>query len=315
MAKRPSVGTSWHTIAKHGLFIEFVAREVRVANHPNLDWINRLVWFDLTAGNAVPAYDAPWHTACSPGILAFQAAQSVKRTLVALYERDPAIYAQLLESLERHLPGLGYEQMGDRVWRIGDRVLLWANNEDGRVAKTSELRVNDAVLVLNDPNAITGWAMRPGFAAEILEQQHCKGLRILSTLGCNVNGILRTPLRRASDDGSEAMSLNERTAWFDLVNEQKLILPRRHDMLLTSFERDRDKWAYMLWQPDKPRWRDDAESDVRKAFASAGRAGAMAWFRTDPAGFRRMQDELFLTQRERDEQANSPLFGPGPEAA
>lgn len=307
MAKPPTVGASWHSRAKHRLVWEFVAREVRAANHPKL-WFDRLVWFDLTAGDAIPAYEAEWHTACSPGILAFQASQSVKPVWVALYERAPETYAKLLASLAEHLPTLGYEQIADRVWRIGDRVMLWAQNDDGRTAKTTELCRPHAVLVLNDPNAITGWAMRAGFAAEI--QQRASGLRILSTLGCNVTGIKRAPYERDTlslGDGVEIMSLTERKAWFGLIDEQVNALPRRHDLLLTSFERDRDQWAYMLWQPDKPRWRDDAEADVRTAFASVGRPGQMAWLKTDRPGFEAMQAKLFLTSKELAERANTQL--------
>lgn len=307
MAKRPNVGTSWHTRAKHRLIWEFVAREVRAANHPKL-WFDRLVWFDLTAGDAIPAYEAEWHTACSPGILAFQASQSVKPVWVALYERAPETFGKLVASLSEQLPRLGYEQIGDYVWRIGDRVLLWVKNDDGRNAKTTELCRPHAVLVLNDPNAITGWAMRTGFAAEI--QQRASGLRILSTLGCNVTGIKRAPYERdtlALGDGVEIMSLTERKAWFGLIDEQVNALPRRHDLLLTSFERDRDQWAYMLWQPDIPRWRGEAEEDVRRAFASVGHPGQMAWLRANPDGFAAMQAKLFLTSKERDALANTPL--------
>lgn len=302
-----TVGNSWHTITKHSLKRRFVAREVGAANH--IDWIHRLVWIDLTAGDAIPRYDAEWHEACSPGILAHHAIQARKPVIIDLYEKDPDTFGKLIASLDVHLPMLGYTRETDHRWRLGDKVWLRAVNGDGRQAPIAHLERNDAALILSDPNAITDWPMRRGFAQEI--DDRCKGLRILSTLGCNVCGIMRFPLDAEGvlPLGETVMSLKERRNWFRLIEEQEAVLPRRHDLMLAAFERDSAKWAYLLWTPTAGRWRAETENDVRTAFRKVGRAADIAWFRLDQQRFEQAMKRLFLTGGEFFEETNTPLWG------
>jgi hypothetical protein len=171
------------------------------------------------------------------------------------------------------------------------------------------LRKNDAVLVLNDPNAITGWAMRHSFAREIAAQS--KGLRILSTLGVNVSGGKRRPLRKADAlpfvDEPEAMSLDEREGWFGLIKQQQDHLPAHHDLLLAAFDRDASQWAYLLTVPTKARWRREAAADATQAFVAVKKSGSMAYYRENGAQYEQIKDRLFLTKKELAERANTPL--------
>lgn len=310
MAKRMDVGTSWHTRAKHSLMREFIAKEVRAAN--SLGWFERLSWIDLTAGNGVPAYGCDWYETCSPGILARHAATSRKPVMVHLYEKNSATYGELLSQLESHLPHIGYSRSGESQWQIERRIILRVFNADGRTATLDHLSRKDAVLVLNDPNAITEWAMRPTFAAEI--DARAKGLRIMSTLGCNVCGIKRAPFQKEGaeplSDEPELMSLTERRNWFRLISGQEEALPQRHDMLLASFARDSSQWAYLMSTPET--WWSETEDEVLSAFSDpdVGHAAEMAWFRRDSARFEKTKERLFLTKAELRDRDNPALpFG------
>lgn len=296
MAKSLDVGRSWRTYAKHDLMSSVVGQEVGVVNHgPALRDRERLVWIDLTAGDAALIEDVEWHRGCSPGILAHHAAQSAKPVGVILHEIQPATYDRLLANLETYLPGLGYTRETDNTWRIpGRRTMVHALNQSGQKASVGYLRRTDAVLVLNDPNAITEWAMRATFASEIADVTWC--FRSLSTMGCNPGGLKRTPL-------------TERESWFSLIGTQQEALPPHRDLLLAAIERDEAQWAYLLSTASK--WRSNTESVVRSAFGRCGRTAATAWFRHDQAAFEETKRRLFLTKNELREQENPTLpFGP-----
>lgn len=99
MAKRKDVGTSDdHTPIKHAIMRQFVGKEVRAAN--SLGWIERLVWIDLTAGKAEPAYGDSWSDSCSPGILASRAIESTQPVVIDLYEKNPDTYTKLVDNLD-----------------------------------------------------------------------------------------------------------------------------------------------------------------------------------------------------------------------
>jgi hypothetical protein len=308
MSKRMDVGTSWHTVAKHNLMRSIACKQIVAAN--KIEWLERIALYDLTAGNGIPAYDAEWSHACSPGILASQATKSGKPVLVDLYEKDAGTYGKLLASLTEQLPFLGYRQTAENRWQARTNIVLRATHMDGRMAPVDHLRHRDDVLVFNDPNSITEWAMRSGFAQEI--SRRAKGLRILSTLGCNVCGIKMLPYAKEDQtlplgDGPEVMSLTERRNWFRLVTEQQEALLDRHDLLLAAFERDSSQWAYLLSTPATQRWTAEAEKHVHEAFSMVGRTAEMSWFRQNPDRFDWTKRKLFLTKSELQAQANTPL--------
>ncbi|HKS46737.1 MAG TPA: hypothetical protein VJT49_16820 [Amycolatopsis sp.] len=254
--------------------------------------ITRHVWWDLTAGNGVAEYDAPWRTSCSPGILANHAAKARKPVDILLYEIQVGTYDRLLGELGNNLPTLGYEKDGEDRWVLDDRVRLRAVNASGHTADTSILRPSDAVLVFNDPNAITEWAMRPSFAQEVTNRG--VGLfRSLSTLGCNAAGIKRGDLEDGSGDAKR-----ERRAWFELIAAQQASLPAYRDLFLAGIERDAAQWAYLLCTAQT--WWGKTEAIFRTEFAKINRTTTMDWYRRDPARFEAAKRFLFLTRRERE---------------
>lgn len=240
MAKRMDVGTSHHTPIKHAIMCEFVGKEVRAANR--LGWFQRLVWIDLTAGNAIANDPAAWSESCSPGILASLAAFSDKPVVIDLYEKNPDTYATLLDNLAANLPILGYERVAEHKWRIGaTEVRAW--NWDGREAGIDHIRRSDAVLVLNDPNGITEWAMHREFTKILAEK--AKGIRTLSCVGFNVAGIKRIPFQR-DDPTPRTDSISARSEWYELIGSITDFLPERLDLMLAGFARDSSHWS---WEP------------------------------------------------------------------
>jgi hypothetical protein len=280
LSKHRDVGRSWRTHAKHELMSSVVGQEVGVAVKLDVD---RLVWIDLTAGDAAPVDGEKWNRSCSPGILAHHAAHSRKPVEIVLHEIQPATFDRLCGNLERFLPDLGYEKDGDSVWRLDGSVSITAINASGHDADVAFISNRDAVFVLNDPNAITEWAMRPTFAREIVDRTWC--FRSLSTMGCNPAGIKRLPFE-------------ERQAWFDMIGTQQNTLPHYRDLLLAAIERDEAQWAYLLCTSAK--WRTTSENVVSTAFRRTGRTAAMTWFGVDPLGFEETKRFLFLTKKERD---------------
>lgn len=304
MPKSKDVGASaHHTPIKHAIMREFVAKETRAAN--NLGWFDRLVWIDLTAGNAIPAYDAPWSEACSPGILAHAARQSRKRVVIDLYEKNPETYATLLASLSVNLPALGYERFAEHKWRAGDAELR-AYQHDGRAAGTDHILRRDAVLVLNDPNGITEWAMHREFTA-ILDRR-AKGIRTLSCVGFNVAGIKRSPFAR-NESAPRTDSVSARSEWYELIGSITDFLPSRLDLMFAAFTRDSSQWAYLFSSPLPWRDKGEEESVIANAFAVTGepRDYELAWFKRDRAKFRRMVDQRILTKAELSERENQSL--------
>lgn len=279
MAKSLDVGRSWRTYAKHELMNSTMGQEVGVTGE--LRDAHRLVWIDLTAGDAALVDGSAWHDGCSPGILARHAVKSSKPVFITLHEIQAATFDRLLANLALHLPSLGYERTREDTWRIKSTVLLRACNVSGQQASVQHVQQNDAVFVLNDPNAITEWAMRDTFAREISDRTWL--FRSLSTMGCNPAGLKR-------------MKADERISWFDLVEAQQAALPTHRDLLLAAIERDEAQWAYLLGTASL--WRAKTEALVRTAFKRCGRTAAMAWFRKSAPEFQDAKLQLFLTRNE-----------------
>lgn len=281
-----TVGRSWRTVAKHALMRNLLGQEVGVVNmwRARGDDISGAAWYDLTAGDGVAPDGVPWGTGCSPGIVASYARDLRVPTTALLSEIQPATYDRLLANLAENLPRLGYRQTGDFEWRFdraGVPIVISALNMSGWDASVAIIGRDDAVFVLNDPNAITEWAMRPTFAQEIRERTWRS--RSLSTMGCNPAGLKR-------------LDLGERREWFGLVESQQVALPAYRDLLLTAIERDDAQWAYLVGQAAK--WRKPTEDKVRSAFAQAGRTVAMSWYALDRPGFEATKDRLFFTKQE-----------------
>lgn len=291
-----TVGKSWRTYAKHELMRSITGQEIGVANSTGnrMSAIDRLVFYDLTAGDGVAPDGVDWLKGCSPGILAHCAAKSAKPVLILLHEIQANTYGRLLDNLAGpfNLVQLGFERESDSVWRLDDRVEIRAIHGSGHAADVSFLSDRDAVLVFNDPNAITEWAMRDSFAQEIKDQgTWC--CRMLSTMGCNPAGLKRLRLGQSLDENRV-----ERIDWFGLIDAQQSACPGYRDMLLAAIERDDAQWAYLL--STSQNWRDTTEAVVRSAFKRVGRTAEMAWWRRAPALFEETKLRLFLTRKERD---------------
>jgi hypothetical protein len=181
-------------------------REIAVARH--LAPITRMVWFDLTAGDGAVADGDDWCRNCSPGLMAFHAlyvngAQRPKPIDVYLYENKRTTFNELEHNLDRHLPGMDYRRDGDD-WVCG-AVRIHVVAGSGEDALLDVVDRSTAVLVSNDPNAITTWAMRPTFAMEVRERT--SHFQTINTMGCNVGGLKR--LDRTTRDSLKPNLLGE----------------------------------------------------------------------------------------------------------
>lgn len=254
----------------------------------NIPRIRQLVLLDLTAGDGVPIDDIvpgtelDWTRNCSPGIKASLAKLSVKPVTIGLFEDKPKTFERLMGSLNEQLPKLGYVGEDDE-WRYGDLVKLKAYNNSGADVPVHWVKPWIAVLAVNDPNAITTWAMRPSFPQEVAERT--PWFRSMSTMGCNASGQKR-------------MDLSERLQWFEHVAGQESALPRHHDLLLAAIEKDKSQWAYLINESEK--WCKRTSAAVDSCFGKYGRTVAKALFRTEPERFEEIKRELFLTKKERE---------------
>jgi hypothetical protein len=276
-----TVGRSWRTPAKHDLMRQLIGKEVGVVGS-KAD-IARSVWYDLTAGDAAPVDDQPWEQSCSPGILAHHATNSKKPVVVILYEIKPNTFSRLVANLAERLPTMGYARGDDGLWLFGEHVRFHAICASGSDADIRGVQRGDAVFAFNDPNAITEWAMRPTFAAEI--QSRTWLFRSLTTMGCNPAGLKRL-------DYDE-----HRAGWFDLIQAQERAQPPHRDLLLAAIRRDDAQWAYLMSEPTK--WKPAMEVTARSSFKRFGMDVDTAWWRTEPEAFEALKRQLFLTNAER----------------
>src|SRR5579872_2952612 len=92
MAKRMTVGRSHRTTVKHKLMNDLIGEEVGVVG--NLHRVDRHVWLDLNAGDAVAEEGQSWRESCSPGIFAYHASRARKPVTVRLHEVDAAVRSE-----------------------------------------------------------------------------------------------------------------------------------------------------------------------------------------------------------------------------
>lgn len=282
MAKPVNVGRSWRTPIKHDYVWSVVGQEAGAIAHLGAQ---TGAWYDLTAGDAALIPGEMWHRACSPGILAFHAANTKIPVRVRLHEIQPATYDRLLGNLGAYLPTLGYGAMNPNTWAHPvSHSTVSAYNISGADADVSDIDRDTAAFVVNDPNAITEWAMRPTFAAEISERTWLS--RCLSTMGCNPAGLKR-------------LTIDERINWFATVREQQLCLPEYRDLSLAALDRDEAQWAYLVATSDK--WRTKTDQAAMKSAKNCNRSVSIAWWRQDRARFDDLLLRLFLQKTERDQ--------------
>lgn len=276
------------TYSKHETLNRFVGKEIGVINRGGTRFLRncrRLVWIDLTAGDAgLQHEDDDWCKNSSPGILAHHARwdRGVKPVDVRLVEINEKTYSRLLDNLTSRLPTLGYTQVAESVWRHQDRVTLRALNTDGRSISVDFIQPTDAVLVLNDPNGVNGWAMRDTLPREI--SQRTDRFRSFSTIGWNVKGAKAWASRE------------ERVGRFDLIAPQMKNLARQRDLCLAWIDRDDAQWSYLLETPHE--WREATEDEIRRAFGRNNLDVHLTWYRDDPIRFRNARMRMSLTKVE-----------------
>lgn len=284
---RTTTGRSeYRTPGKHGAMYRTFGREIGALSRRRMDCVSGAYWSDLSAGDGAGEPGRPWHESCSPGILAHHArfAGYDKPVYVDLCEKAAATYEALLDNLAENLPGLGYVRVVEDRWQAHDgRVNLRVRNIDSTTIETLDGVPPDwAVMIVNDPNKVSDWAMHPNLMANASAGRWtCLGM---STMGCNVGGLKR-------------ISSEERAIWYQHVQGQVDGLWQHHDLLLAAIERDDAQWAYLITAPQK--WVDATEQDVRNAFGQEGLSLRCEWLRRDPDAFRDLLDVLFKTRKER----------------
>ena len=295
-----NVGTSWRTWLKHKAMHAFVAEEVGALSTSRFAWVAACDWIDTTAGNGM-AVDGDgqeidradtefWSQHCSPGILCFQATQSHKPVTIMMFELDPDTYAVLVDQLSFQLGRLGFapgDAYLDQFEWIGEsehghQIRVTAVCGSGHTAPVDHIARAHAVLVLNDPNNVDRWAVRDGFAAEIMARG-TNMLRMFHAIGANANGVKR-------------MSREYRARWFTFVDAEIAALSANHDLILCRLVQDSHQWAYMIRTSSG--WRDKAERIFKRSFKEWGRGLDFAWHRTGPDQFDAITKKLFLTSSE-----------------
>lgn len=274
-----TVGRSWRTPIKHEYLSSIAGQETGAIGHLGA---KRGIWYDLTAGDAALIPGEMWHRSCSPGILAYHASQCQVPVHVRLHEIQAATYDRLVGNLDRYLPTLGYGQTGSDAWtNPGNGSTVMVHNLSGADADVTDVDGDTAVFVVNDPNAIVDWAIRPTFAAEIADRTWLS--RCLSTMGCNPAGIKR-------------LVIGERIHWFATVREQQRATPEYRDLSLAALDRDEAQWAYLVATSDK--WRTKTDQAAKKSAKSCNRSVNIAWWRQEPDQFDGLLLRLFLQKAE-----------------
>lgn len=293
MARQITVGRSeGRTPGKHGLMDALAGKEVgmvsRVLSRRH-NVINALM-IDLTAGDAAPpdCTDVKdWRRNCSPGILAYHAANATAPTHVDLYEASGGTFEVLVRNLTEYLPQLGYEPIAGAVWSWRHQkaqATITAHRTSGENASLSRVNSNTAVFVTHDPNHIRDWAMRPSFAMEV--RAKTLWFTSITTMGCNVGGLKRTDYA-------------ERVNWFTYVESIASNLYPHHELFLCAINGDAAQWAYLVEVSHKDDHADDLEKKAHQVFNAQGLSLRHAWFKRGNGEFIRILRELFLTKDER----------------
>lgn len=298
MGKRTRLpGHSDRTPGKHELLNRVAHKLAWVSTTPKIG--ARGVYFtDLCAGDGIPADDElalghDFWDGTSPGIL-IRHTGAVSKMLdanVDLYEISRATFDRLIETLERELrcsPIIGPDSIHTFRFRsYGGFVTVRAIPGDGKDAQVSHLKQNTCVLINNDPNTNKDWAMRPRLIPEIrVKTWMCT---TLSTMGCNVGGLLR-------------LSLEERQLWYQQVMAVRTSLPPHQNILLAAIDPDPARWAYMVtpptaWTREDAKW--SVQNEIRRSFQRINREMRIASLRDNPDDFEELQDILFLRNAER----------------
>ena len=170
--------------------------------------------------------------------------------------KAPNTFDVLANVLRERLPQFGFESCTDptaaqhlrvdREEQVRARIIWEVSHGSGQDAYAADVDRSDAVFALNDPNAITGWAMTDEFTTAVCR---AKFVRMLHTMGCNVGGIKR-------------LEPALRQQWFQFITRAVVALHNHHDLILRAIERDASQWAYMLRTAS--RWKQSNSDQMRE---------------------------------------------------
>jgi len=302
MPKKRTVGKSAVTPCKHDLLNKILGREAGVLTR--LPDVAKAYWFDLTAGDGVPASSSsdspdllaglvhdsrPFSKGCSPGIMLRHAgllgAKPIKFKLsLNGFEIQSETYVRLLSNLQRELAATGWDRNPDSLdtWTKGNvRACYQCADATGCRPPEDALRSDSIVFIYNDPNSIKDWSLTPEFIMACPPRT-----TTLSTLGCNAGG-----LKRASRE--------KREEWFEHTELIAGALQPWHDLCLYSVG-NASQWAYLISAPKE--WRSRITEECKQAHQKSGvsRPPEIAWFRESASAFRDLEEKLFLTKEERE---------------
>lgn len=293
---RDPVGKSGVTPCKHLLLNRMIGQVCGVLSTGSLP-VNGATFYDLTAGDGVPRTPAqgnlpldshnlgPFDQHCLPGIYlrhlnAWAARRHAQPIRLVMSEMQPSTFSSLRANSASYLLANGWDEVENDLWRKGSATVQFRRCMAQEVPPPG-IASNQATHVYADPNLIQDWALAPEFIAG------CPPFTTsITTLGCNVGGSKRLPYE-------------ERLKWYDRVNQvTEAIVKSWHDACLLSVG-GASQWAYLITAPSK--WRDKTtETCLRAARQIEGRNAKpqIAWMNTDPSGYARLLDVLFLTKKE-----------------
>ncbi len=261
---RTTVGESRRTSGKHSLLNRMVGREVGIMARSKPSFIERhYTLIDLCAGDGSATSSSE---VSSPQIMMHHSLFLKKFNVphkIILVEKNPNTFSRL--------EGRGF-----------DAELI---NCDAREIKEFPVSVcsQSAAFIHADPNTVNDWPL----SKELL-QNSPEYTTLLATLGCNVGGLKRLPLK-------------ERKAWFRRMDDLLEWLPERHDALLVALRGDSAQWAYLIIGPRV--WFGEGNksnyiNDTNAAFGYWQHGIDMIRFREDTEGFYDTRSALFLTVKE-----------------
>lgn len=289
--RSPDVGYSdKRTPAKHRILRAHAGRDIGAAPYAakkigRIYSGHRIV--DLTAGDATQDSINPWERGSSPAIFATLAAQN-QNVRVDLYEINPSTFDRLIHNLTMQLPSLGYSQLSEQEWHHSYRnSRVKAIRGDGSQETFNNLEFGEWLYINNDPNNMDGWTLD---MESLYIVRQTKVATFMSTMGCNSGGLKRLPR-------------NRRDVWFEHIKRAVDIVRKITwlDLLIFEITNDAAQWAYLQLIPRK--WTAGTVKDMAKHFNDEQLDVLAVSFWDDQDGFWEVCKRLFLTKKEREEDA------------
>lgn len=268
-----TVGASERSIKKHKLLDKLVGKVAAVATTPKYriqSGNNRLVFFDLTAGDGSPN---PYSRTSSPAIFLKHA------DWVRVHGNGLAIRCVFVER-----DRTTFERL---QCMVGDRPdVELVHGDASQPGMLPRVQANSSVFIFVDGNSVN---QNPDLQ---LLRQMPKHTVLISTLGCNAHGI-----RRILPQDPDAIE-----RWRLQVTTPLETMSLRHDALLIVPGRDSHMWAYLVVAPTV--WKRGITAEAASVFGN--RRGTMSWYRDDD-GFRGLMSYLFAPPKHHESYDTPPL--------